>query len=68
MQTHLFEDRVMKMSYVTLEENCSVGGMSVVLYDSKMEKDSILEPLSVLMKNETLPANNRFIGAPAEKI
>jgi len=68
MQTHLFEDRVMKMSHVHIEENCSVGGMSVVLYDSKMEKDSILEPLSVLMKHETLPANNRFIGAPAEKV
>lgn len=68
MQTHLFEDRVMKMSYVTIEENCSVGGMSVVLYDSKMEKNAILDPLSVLMKNETLPAENRFIGAPAEKV
>jgi non-ribosomal peptide synthetase-like protein len=68
MQTHLFEDRVMKMSYIHLENNSSVGGMSVVLYDSKMEKNSILEPLSVLMKSETLPANNRFIGAPAEKI
>ena len=68
MQTHLFEDRVMKMSHVHIEDNCSVGGMSVVLYDSKMEKDSILEPLSVLMKHETLPANNRFIGAPAEKV
>ena len=65
MQTHLFEDRVMKMSAVTLEDYCSVGGMSVVLYDSKMEKNAVLEPLSVLMKNETLPANNRFIGAPA---
>jgi len=68
MQTHLFEDRVMKMSHVHIEENCSVGGMSVVLYDSKMEKDSILEPLSVLMKHETLPASTRFIGAPAEKV
>jgi len=68
MQTHLFEDRVMKMSYVTLGENSSVGGMSVVLYDSKMEKNAILDPLSVLMKNETLPADNRFIGAPAEKV
>jgi non-ribosomal peptide synthetase-like protein len=50
MQTHLFEDRVMKMSYVTLEENASVGGMAVVLYDSKMCRNAILEPLSVLMK------------------
>ena len=68
MQTHLFEDRVMKMSYVTIKDNGSVGGMSVVLYDSVMEKNSILEALSVLMKNETLPADNRFIGAPAEKV
>jgi len=56
------------MSYVTLEENSSVGGMSVVLYDSKMEKNAILEQLSVLMKNETLTADNRYIGAPAKRI
>ncbi len=68
MQTHLFEDRVMKMSYVTIKDNSSVGGMAVVLYDSVMEKNSILEALSVLMKNETLPADNRFIGVPAEKV
>jgi non-ribosomal peptide synthetase-like protein len=67
LQTHLFEDRVMKMSYVDIGKKCSVGGMSVVLYDSKMEDGSILEPLSVLMKSETLPANNIFIGAPARK-
>ncbi len=67
LQTHLFEDRVMKMSYVDVGKNCSVGGMSVVLYDSRMEDDSILMPLSVLMKSETLPANDIFIGAPAQK-
>ena len=67
LQTHLFEDRVMKMSFVDIGKNCSVGGMSVVLYDSKMEDRSALEPLSVLMKSETLPANTVFIGAPAKK-
>ena len=67
LQTHLFEDRVMKMSFVDIGENCSVGGMAVVLYDSKMGNCSILEPLSVLMKSETLPPNNRFVGAPAIK-
>ena len=67
LQTHLFEDRVMKMSYVDIGKNCSVGGMAVVLYDSKMENNSVLEPLSVLMKSETLPANTSFVGAPAKK-
>jgi len=66
LQTHLFEDRVMKMSFVDIGKNCSVGGMAVVLYDSKMEDRSSLEPLSVLMKSETLPENNVFVGAPAE--
>lgn len=68
LQTHLFEDRVMKMSFVDIGKRCSVGGMSVVLYDSKMEDGSILEPLSVLMKSETLPVNTIFIGAPAQKL
>ena len=68
LQTHLFEDRVMKMSYVDIDKNCSVGGMAVVLYDSKMEESSALEPLSVLMKSETLPANTVFVGAPAKML
>jgi len=67
LQTHLFEDRVMKMSYVTIGKECSVGGMAVVLYDSNMEDGSSLEPLSVLMKSETLPANTSFVGVPAKK-
>ncbi|MDP4239752.1 MAG: amino acid adenylation domain-containing protein [Bacteroidota bacterium] len=66
LQTHLFEDRVMKMSQVNIGKQCSVGGMAVVLYDSKMEDNSVLEPLSVLMKSETLPANTSFVGAPAK--
>ncbi|MEI6124400.1 MAG: Pls/PosA family non-ribosomal peptide synthetase [Bacteroidota bacterium] len=68
LQTHLFEDRVMKMSHVDIGKNCSVGGMAVVLYDSKMEPASVLEPLSVLMKSETLPANQCFMGAPAKML
>jgi len=67
LQTHLFEDRVMKMSFVTIGKECSVGGMAVVLYDSKMEDGSSLESLSVLMKSETLPADTSFVGAPAKK-
>ncbi|MDP4270697.1 MAG: peptide synthetase, partial [Bacteroidota bacterium] len=68
LQTHLFEDRVMKMSYVDIGKGCSIGGMSVVLYDSKMEDQSVLEPLSVLMKSETLPGNSVFVGAPAKNV
>ena len=66
LQTHLFEDRVMKMSYIDIGNQCSVGGMSVVLYDSRMEDGSTLDNLSVLMKGETLSAGTSFSGAPAK--
>jgi non-ribosomal peptide synthetase-like protein len=68
IQTHLFEDRVMKMSYVDIGKECSVGGMSVVLYDSKMEDGSKLDNLSVLMKGETLSKMATFVGVPAKPV
>jgi non-ribosomal peptide synthetase-like protein len=66
IQTHLFEDRIMKMSILTIEDNCSVGALSVVLYDSKMEKGANLKSLSLLMKGEILPANTQWQGSPAQ--
>jgi len=36
IQTHLFEDRVMKMSRVNIGARCSVGACAVVLYDTAM--------------------------------
>ncbi len=65
VQTHLFEDRVMKMSGLRIGRGCSVGPMAVVLYDSEMKERSHLEGLSLLMKGETLPAGTRWQGAPA---
>ena len=65
LQTHLFEDRVMKVSSVTIGDHCSVGAESVILYDTQMERRSRLAPLSLLMKGETLPACSRWEGSPA---
>ena len=65
IQTHLFEDRVMKMSTVTIGPRCTVGSMSVVLYDSEMGADATLGSLSLLMKGETLLAGTSWEGSPA---
>ncbi|MBV8612067.1 MAG: amino acid adenylation domain-containing protein [Singulisphaera sp.] len=65
VQTHLFEDRVMKMSTVKIGPRCSVGGMSLVLYDTRMEEGATLSDLSLLMKGEVLPAWTRWEGIPA---
>jgi len=65
VQTHLFEDRVMKMDVVEIGSRCSVGASSLVLYDTRMEAGSKLGPLSLLMKGEVLPAATSWAGIPA---
>ena len=66
LQTHLFEDRVMKMSVVSIESGASVGTRSVVLYDAVLGHDSTLGPLSLVMKGESLMPDTRWAGIPAE--
>jgi len=65
VQTHLFEDRVMKMDFVNIGAQCSVGASSLVLYDTRMEAGARLGPLSLLMKGEALPAGTAWAGSPA---
>ena len=65
LQTHLFEDRVMKMSYLKVGDRCVVGNMTVILYDTEMKPGSSLNNLSLLMKGETLPPASHWEGIPA---
>jgi non-ribosomal peptide synthetase-like protein len=65
IQTHLFEDRVMKMSFVRIGNRCSVGAGSTVLYDTYLGDGSSLEDLSLVMKGEVLPAGTAWTGIPA---
>jgi non-ribosomal peptide synthetase-like protein len=65
LQTHLFEDRVMKMSHIDVGPRCTIGAGSLVLYDTQMEAGASLGDLSLLMKSEVLPAGTRWEGVPA---
>ncbi|MFH8789253.1 Pls/PosA family non-ribosomal peptide synthetase [Streptomyces roseoverticillatus] len=65
LQTHLFEDRVMKMSDVKIGASSSVGTRSVVLYDAEVGAGSSLDALSLVMKGERLPDRSRWRGIPA---
>jgi non-ribosomal peptide synthetase-like protein len=65
LQTHLFEDRVMKMSTVKIGAASSVGSHSVVLYDAEVGAGASLDSLSLVMKGETLPAGSHWRGIPA---
>ena len=68
IQNHLFEDRIMKASTLEIRENCSIGNMSIVLYDAVIEPNTRLESLSMVMKNEKLPSNSVWRGIPCMRV
>jgi non-ribosomal peptide synthetase-like protein len=67
LQTHLFEDRVMKMSRVSVGAGAAVGSRAVVLYDAQVGAGAELDSLSLVMKGEALPTGTRWRGIPAMK-
>ncbi len=68
LQTHLFEDRVMKLGEVRIGSDCTVGNESCVLYSSEMGDCSSLADLSLIMKSETFLPNHHYRGIPAENV
>ena len=66
LQTHLFEDRVMKMNHIHIGDGVSVGTRVVVLYSSDVNDGVTLAPLSLVMKGESLPARTTWAGIPAQ--
>lgn len=65
LQTHLYEDRVMKVGRVRLGKGVTVGAGATVLYDTHVGDYARLRPLTVVMKGESIPANSEWEGAPA---
>ncbi|KAH0096518.1 Non-ribosomal peptide synthetase C-terminal, partial [Aureobasidium melanogenum] len=63
-QTHLFEDRVMKVGNVKLGNRACLKPFSVCLPGSTIEDEGQLGSLSLLMKGEVLPRGTAWEGAP----
>ena len=66
LQTHLYEDRVMKVGRVRIGDGVTVGAGSTVLYDTHVGDFARLGPLTLVMKGESIPAHSEWVGAPAE--
>jgi non-ribosomal peptide synthetase-like protein len=65
-QTHLFEDRVMKIGLVEIGARVTVGTRSTILYDTHVGDDARLGPLTLVAKGERLPGGTRWEGSPAK--
>ncbi|OYW96717.1 MAG: peptide synthetase, partial [Bosea sp. 32-68-6] len=66
LQTHLFEDRVMKIGRIEIGAGASIGALTTVLYDTKVGPYAELGVLTIVMKGEAIPGNSRWAGAPAQ--
>ena len=64
-QTHLFEDRVMKIDHVTIGSRVYMGPRSAVLYSAVVADNAQLGALTLVMKGEFIPAASSWRGCPA---
>jgi non-ribosomal peptide synthetase-like protein len=64
-QTHLFEDRVMKVDTVRIGSRVTVGARSTILYGAQVADGVQLAAMTLVMKGEDLPANTAWQGIPA---
>ncbi len=67
-QTHLFEDRVMKIGAIKFGDRVTLGSRAIVLYDSEIGNDVTIDPLSLIMKGEAIPANTQWGGSPVSEV
>ncbi len=66
LQTHLFEDRVMKLDQVLVEDETTIGCASILLPNTKLGQSAKLGPLSLMINSEgnVLPTKYFFLIFP----
>ncbi|UJR16975.1 hypothetical protein I4U23_003873 [Adineta vaga] len=64
LQTHLFEDRVMKLGEIHVENQTNIGCLSTMLPNTRLGSSSKLGPLSLVIKGENIPPNTSWQGIP----
>ncbi len=66
LQTHLYEDRQMKIGRIKIGSGVTIGPAALVLYDTEIGDNARLAGLTTVMKGECLPPNSNWAGSPAE--
>ncbi|WP_208406494.1 Pls/PosA family non-ribosomal peptide synthetase [Amycolatopsis granulosa] len=64
VQTHLFHDRIMRMSEVTVAEGATVGPHGIVLPGASVGARTVVGPGSLVTRGDAVPADSRWLGNP----
>jgi non-ribosomal peptide synthetase-like protein len=67
-QAHTFEDRVLKIDYVNIRRQATVGNSAVLLYGADIGVRTYVTPHSVVMKRERLLSGRSYAGCPTQAI
>ena len=65
-QAHTFEDRVLKIDYVKIRKQGTVGSAAVLLYGAEIGAGAYVSPHSVVMKHERLLPHRAYAGCPTQ--
>lgn len=68
LQTHLYEDRLMKVGRIWVGNDVTIGAGSIVLYDTHLGDGVTIGPLTLVMKGEELPSDSAWVGSPAQPV
>ncbi|WP_457254780.1 Pls/PosA family non-ribosomal peptide synthetase [Pedococcus sp. P5_B7] len=64
VQTHLFHDRLLSMSAVTMRTGSTLGSNGVILPAAVIGRHATVGPVSLVMRGESVPDGTRWIGNP----
>ncbi|MDV7697421.1 amino acid adenylation domain-containing protein [Chryseobacterium soli] len=63
-QTHLFEDRIMKVGSVKIGSQTTIHSRTIILYDTEIGNNVNIDALSLVMKGESLSDDTSWHGSP----
>jgi len=64
VQTHLFQDRLLRLGPARMAAGSTLGPASVTLPDTTIGAGATVGARSVVLRGEELPAGTRWHGAP----
>ena len=64
-QAHSFEDRILKIDYIRIDNQATLGHHAVLFYGATIGAGALVKHHSVIMKNEQIESDAIYCGCPA---